>query len=176
LIDEGAFMAIGWIDKVLNKTDKLWYIKSKNDINNGIVESAHLKLQLDDCRFHVLDPRTTYEGEWCGIPLDAKGLHYKEFATNKQSGIALYVMQTKQGAWVEFKSTRTEKILARQDLPLGKEFHCHIRIETNGFYVDILNATGDVISHASTYRYNEENQSWVPDTIDAVAAALKQAA
>ncbi|WP_285568400.1 hypothetical protein [Actinoallomurus iriomotensis] len=126
---------------------------------------------LDDGQYHVLKPYTHYHASWCGIPWYYQGIHFKSMSLDRQNNVQFYTSQVDSANWIYYVDGRTGKILARQGAPKNVDFHCNLRFENDGNYIDIVNddgSTQDVLAYAYS-----ELKSWVQIAMSGLGALLK---
>ena len=153
-------MGVGWIDKVFNNTGSNWYLKSVDSQNNGALSGGGGNFTLDDGNFHQLNSRTPYSTNWCGIPWYASGKHFKVFSKSKTGGVAFYTSEIEGKNWIVYEDVNTGRQIARQSAPKGSDFHCNMRFEENGVFIDIINNNEFSGENAAYYIYNESKE-WV---------------
>jgi hypothetical protein len=168
-------MAVGWIDNVFNNTDTTWFLKSVDDRNNGVLKSGSASLQLDDAQFHEIKPKTQYGADWCGIPWYFQGKHYKALSRDQKSGIAFFTSEIGAENWIIYNDIATGRPIARQSAPKGSDFHCNLRFEDEGIFLDIVNNNAFSGENA-VYQVYSETKEWVKVLLPAITAAIKAAA
>jgi hypothetical protein len=135
-------MGIGWIDNVYNNTGSAWYLQSVDDRNNGELTNTRTKtkFKLDGGAFKKLDPSTHYAASWCGIPWYYNGRHYKAFSSSSSAkGMQFYTSELEGKNWIMYQDGATGRTVARQAAPKGSDFHCTMRVESDGVFIDIVN-------------------------------------
>jgi hypothetical protein len=168
-------MAVGWIDNIFNNTNSTWYLKSVDDSHNGALEAGGARFALDDQTFHAVKPRTHYRADWCGIPWYYQGKHFKALSKDQKTGVLFYTSEMAGGNWVVYEELGTGRQLARQAAPQGSDFHCSLRFEDTGVYIDIINNNAFSGENA-VYQVYSETQEWVKVLGPMIAAAIQAAA
>jgi hypothetical protein len=168
-------MAIGWIDNVFNNTNTPWFLKSVDDRNNGALKSDSASFQLDDTLFHEIKPKTQYGADWCGIPWYFQGKHYKALSKDQQSGIIFFTSEIGNENWIVYNEIGTGRSVARQSAPKGSDFHCSLRFEDEGIFLDIVNNNAFSGENA-VYQVYSEAKEWVTVLLPAISEAIKAAA
>ncbi len=153
-------MGIGWIDRVYNNSGTSWYLKSVDDRHNGKLKGAGTSFKLDDAKFHVLKPRTSYTADWCGIPWYYNGKHYKAISKGENSGVLFYTSENEGSNWIVYEELNKGRRLARQKAPKRSDFHCNLRFEDTGFFIDIVNNNAFSGENA-LYQIYSETKGWV---------------
>ena len=167
-------MGVGWIDRIYNNTGIEWQLQSEDDRNNGLVKKVGGGGQFDlhDKKWHVLSPNTRYTAEWCGIPWYYNGIHQKNMSTDQQN-VAEFFTSWRDGAnWIYYRDVQTGREIGRQQAPRD-DFHCYMRFENDGNYIDILNDAGNV-TETLTQIYDEV-KGWVQIIVPVLAAAIQAA-
>jgi hypothetical protein len=168
-------MAVGWIDKVFNNTGTTWFLKSVDDQHNGVLKSDNASFQLDDAQFHEIKPETQYGADWCGIPWYFQGKHYKALSKDQKTGIVFFTSEIGAENWIIYNEIVTGRSVARQSAPKGSDFHCNLRFEDEGIFLDIVNNNAFSGENA-VYQVYSETKEWVKVLLPAISAAIKAAA
>jgi hypothetical protein len=168
-------MAVGWIDNIFNNTNTTWYLKSVDDRHNGALEAGGARFTLDDQTFHAVKPRTHYRTDWCGIPWYYQGKHFKALSKDQKTGVLFYTSEMGGGNWIVYEEIGTGRQLARQAAPQGSDFHCNLRFEEAGVYIDIINNNAFSGENA-IYQVCSETKEWVKVLGPMIAAAIQAAA
>ncbi len=170
-------MGIGWIDNIYNNTVQNWYLQSIDDRNNGELSGGgYPNFKLDDKQFHQLRPRTHYHADWCGIPWYYNGQHYKVFTIDRtKNAVSFFTSEVGDKNWIMFQDVINGQEILRQAVPKGSDFHCTMRFEDNGVYVDIVNNNAFSGENALYQIYNELKQ-WVRVVATIMGATLKKSA
>jgi len=164
-------MGVGWIDRIYNNTDLEWQLKSVDDRHNGAISRDGRRLfTLDDRNFHALSPQSRFTAEWCGIPWYYNGQHFKAISTDQQRNVEFFTSDVAGKNWIYYKDGLTGRDIGRQEAP-RVDFHCWLRFENDGNYIDILNDAG-LVQETLTYILNEARQ-WVQALAPILAAAVK---
>lgn len=170
-------MGIGWIDNIYNNSSSRWHLKSKQDGHNGAIQGSASNFILDDGQFHAIESRQAYRADWCGIPWYYQGKHYKVISRNQKRGVLFYTSEIGPDNWIMYEELGTGRVLAKQKAPKGSDFHCNLRFEEEGAYIDIVNNNAFSGENAVFLIYNEYRQ-WVQtiapvvgELIGAIAAA-----
>jgi hypothetical protein len=163
-------MGVGWIDNIYNNTGSTWFLKSVDSSHNGAIKGGGESFTLDDGRYHGLNAHNQFHADWCGIPWYWEGSHYKAMSADQQQNVQFYTSQVGGTNWIYFLDGMTGDIVGRQQAP-KVDFHCNMRFEDSGNYIDIINDDGttqDVIA----FVYNELKQ-WAQIAAGVFAALLK---
>ena len=165
-------MGVGWIDRIYNNTDLQWLFQSIDDRHNGAIKNSLTGAQftLDDRQFHALNPRTRFTAEWCGIPWYYNGQHFKTMSTDGSRTAEFFTSDVEGKNWIYFKDGQTGRDIGRQQAP-RVDFHCWLRFENDGNYIDILNDAG-LVQETIAYVLNEARQ-WVTALAPILAAMVK---
>lgn len=131
-------MGVGWIDNIYNNSSSKWYLKSKSDRHNGAIQGSGSSFLLDDAQFHAIESGQAYKPEWCGIPWYYQGKHYKVISKDQKRGVLFYTSEIGPDNWIMYEELGTGRVIAKQKAPKGADFHCNLRFENNGFYIDIV--------------------------------------
>ncbi len=153
-------MGTGWIDAVYNNSDKVVMIRSKDDHHNGVLVTENNlssdAIKLVDNRFHKLQPHTRYSAECFEIPRYMPGKHYKTYHAHftinffhSQLGIFDFIM---------FVNEFNGKVLMRQFVPRDCDFHCIMRIENTGVWIDIIDSNPPTPANYTCQAKNELGQ------------------
>lgn len=164
-------MGVGWIDNIYNNTDSQWYLRSVDSSHNGVLTGDGGSFPLDDLNYHALTPKSKFHAQWCGIPWYYQGSHYKAMSLDKQKNVQFYTSQSDGTNWIYFLDGLTGNPVARQKAPKS-DFHCNLRFEDDGNYIDIVNDDGSTVE-AVTFVYNE-SKFWADEAIKLVAALIKK--
>ncbi|NJK31323.1 MAG: hypothetical protein HC927_02285 [Deltaproteobacteria bacterium] len=138
----GQVMGIGYIDNIYNNSKTSWHIRSVDDRHNGVLTTDGEEFTLDDGAFHEIAANTHYHGSWCGIPWYFEGRHFKQFArdNNKKRGTRFYTSQLSDENWIIYEDAATGRQVARQKVPNNQDFHCNLRFEDEGVFIDVVNS------------------------------------
>ena len=164
-------MGVGWIDRVYNNSGTSWYLKSVDDRHNGALAGAGASFKLDDANFHALKPRTHYTADWCGIPWYYNGKHFKVLSKDNKSGVIFYTSEIGGDNWILYEELNTGRQLARQAVPKGSDFHCNLRFEDAGIFIDIVNNNAFSGENA-LYQIYSETKEWVKVLAPEIAKAV----
>lgn len=132
-------MAVGWIDNIYNNSQQIWYMKSVDDRHNGRLTAGSESFKLDDGAFHPLSPGIHYTADSCGIPWYYQGKHFKVISRNTTGGVRFYTSEIGDKNWIIYEEDGRGRELARQTVPKGSNFHCNLRFEDSGVFIDIVN-------------------------------------
>ncbi|MCW2635529.1 MAG: hypothetical protein JWQ99_1896 [Blastococcus sp.] len=135
-------MAVGWIDNIYNNTRAAWFLRSVDSRNNGELTNTRTngKFTLDDGKFKQLNPSTQYRASWCGIPWYYNGQHFKAFSSSSSAqGVQFFTSELEGKNWIMYVDGATGRTIARQAAPKGSDFHCTMRVEADGVFIDIVN-------------------------------------
>ncbi len=168
-------MGVGWIDDIFNNSSSTWRLKSVDDSHNGVLQGGGESISLDDGALHDLKPATHYAAEWCGIPWFYQGKHYKAFSHDGQNSVSFYTSEIGGQNWIIYQDAKTGRQVARQSAPFGSDFHCLMRFEENGVWIDIVNNNAFSGENA-LYQVFDEAKQWVQVLGPIIAAALKSGA
>ncbi len=169
-------MGVGWIDNIYNNTSSSWYLRSVDSRNNGKLESSGIaSFTLDDGKFKILRANRHYRASWCGIPWYYNGRHFKTFSQQQSGGVNFYTSELENQNWIRYEQVGTGREIARQAAPKGSDFHCTMRFENDGPYIDIVNNNAFSGENALYMIYNESKE-WVKVLAPHFAKALSSAA
>jgi hypothetical protein len=132
-------MSVGWIDNIYNNTAAAWYLKSVDDVHNGALSSSSGNFTLDDKNFHEIKANTHYHADWCGIPWYFNGIHYKVISKDTISGALFYTSLIGDKNCIVYEELNTGRQVILQAAPKDSDFHCNLRIEENGIFIDVVN-------------------------------------
>jgi hypothetical protein len=170
-------MAIGWIDRICNNSGSSWYLKSVDDRHNGALKGGGASFTLDDANFHVLNHHTQYTADWCGIPWYYQGKHFKVLSKDQKRGVLFYISEIGADNWIIYEELNTGRQLARQAAPKGSDFHCNLRFEDTGVFIDIVNNNAFSGENA-LYQIYSEIKEWedvlAPVVAEAIAGKLSE--
>jgi hypothetical protein len=168
-------MGVGWIDSIYNNTDQPWWFASADSSHNGrlVRLSDHWSFTLDDRQYHQIDPRTQYWAQWCGIPWFYQALHYKSLSINQDNNVRMYTSQTAGVNYIVYEDGKTGRVVGRQEVPKNVDFHCRLRIEDDGNFIDVLNDDGTT-REATVEVYNEAKE-WVKVVISILGLLVGKA-
>jgi len=168
-------MSVGWIDNIYNNSKTTWYVKSVDDRHNGALAADGKQFTLDDGAFHQMEGETHFHAEWCGIPWYYQGKHYKAISTDGKGGVQFYTSELEGRNWVIYEELNKGRQLARQSVPTRSDFHCNLRFETEGVFLDVVNNNAFSGENA-VYQVMSETKEWVKVLAPIISAAIKGAA
>ncbi len=168
-------MSAGWIDNIYNNTTTTWQLKSVDDRHNGALAAGGTRFELDDGAFHALKGETHFQAEWCGIPWYYQGKHFKVISTDGKRGVLFYTSELEGRNWVVYEELNTGRQLARQAVPTGSDFHCNLRFEADGVFLDVVNNNAFSGENA-LYQILSETKEWMKVLAPIISAAIKGAA
>ena len=128
----------------------------------------------------ALDPNTKYTAAWCGIPWFANGTLFKAVSLNPfsfpdgqiQPKHTQFVTSELGGVnYIEYMDGLTGRQGARLTAPKGVDFHCNLRFEEEGPYIDILNDDGTTAEFLA--QVNDLQKGWVDEATKVLAVLLK---
>lgn len=168
-------MSVGWIDNIYNNSSSIWYLKSVDDRYNGALEGGGTNFTLDDKNFHDLKPKSHYKADWCGIPWYYQGKHFKVITKDQKSGVLFYTSEISDKNWIVYEQLNTGRQIARQAAPKGSDFHCNLRYEDAGVFIDIIN--NNLFSgEYALYQIYSETKEWVQVLEPIISEAIMAAA
>lgn len=165
-------MSVGWIDNIYNNGRSTWYLKSVDDHNNGALAAGKDKFTLDDHKYHALSAGTHYNANWCGIPWYFEGKHYKVISQDKKTGVLFYTSEIKGRNWIVYEQLNTGRQIARQAVPTRSDFHCNMRFEADGVFIDVVNNNRFSGENAALQVMGEAKE-WVKALAPIFAAAIQ---
>lgn len=148
-------MSVGWIDNIYNNARSTWYLKSVDDRNNGALAGS-----------------TRYHADWCGIPWYFEGRHYKVISQDSKNGVLFYTSELKGRNWIVYEQLNTGRQIARQAVPTGSDFHCNMRFEPDGVFIDVVN-NNQFSGEKAALQIMGEAKSWVKALAPIFAAAIQ---
>jgi len=177
-------MAIGWIDEIYKNADGDFRLQSIDDSHNG---SAAKELSpgelpplpwlwpsfnLDDKQFHVIQSRTHWSCQWCGVPWYYNSRHYKTLIS--PNGVTTKVFQSQQDGsnWIFFQDANTGRTVGRQQVPKSSDYHVHLRFENEGVFFDVINDDGSTLDALT--QINDQIKGWITVLAPVLAAILKK--
>ncbi|MFZ0547596.1 MAG: hypothetical protein WAM60_19270 [Candidatus Promineifilaceae bacterium] len=168
-------MGVGWIDNIFVNTDSSWFLKSIDTEHNGALSGGGSSFKLDDGNYHQLNANTRYSADWCGIPWYGSGKRFKVFSKNQVDGVVFYTSENWGKNWIKYEGVNTGRPIARQSAPKGSDFHCNMRFENDGVFIDIVNNNAFSGENAVYSIYNQAKQ-WVEALGPIIAAAISAGA
>jgi hypothetical protein len=166
-------MGVGWIDNIYNNTGGMIEIKSVDARNNGNVIGPVGGGELDGGAFRKLHPRTHYSADWFAIPWYFQGKHYKAFKSATCPEVRFYASQIGTQNFIIFEDPKTGKNIARQSVPYQQDFHCTMRFDLDGVYIQVVN-NHSFTAETAVFEVMKEGK-WVADTAVAVAGIVMAA-
>jgi hypothetical protein len=162
---EMVHMGVGWVEHIYNNTGDDWYISSHDKEHNGTIRAVDSNgrpiggiVKLDDGGYKKLNANTQYADTWCGIPwYVADESHFKSLASTQNGpGIKIYQSEISGSNYIVYEDPSNGKRLGATGVPVGlfTDYHCHIRIENDGIYFDVVNDNGNIVN-AITYVFDE---------------------
>lgn len=164
-------MGVGWIDDIYVNTDHDWYISSVDDRNNGKLTHNQETIELDGGQVHAIKGDTHYHAEWCGIPWYYQGKHYKTFSKDNVKTVQYYTTEVEGGNYILYIDKDSGREIARQSVPDDGDYHCKLRFEADGIYIDVVNDP-----KFQPQYYFLQNGDWIPTAIETIAKLLLAAA
>lgn len=168
-------MGVGWIDNIFNNTDRHWFFQSVDDRNNGALSGGSSNFTLDDRAYHKLSPHTHYTADWCGIPWYYSGKHYKVISPDEHDGVKFYTSQNGAKNCIVYEELQTGRQRILQHVP-GGDFHCNLRIENEGFFIDVVN-NHEFSSDNALYLILGKTEEWLkylaPEVIKAFSSMVR---
>ena len=168
-------MGIGWIDNIYNNSSSTWHLKSVDDRNNGALSGGGTSFTLDDQNYHALRSGTHYKADWCGIPWYFEGKHFKVISQDRKKGVLFYTSEIGGDNWIVYEELNTGRQIARQSVPKGSDFHCNLRFEEAGVFIDVVNNNAFSGENA-VYQILSETKDWVKVLAPIIGAAIQAAA
>jgi hypothetical protein len=165
-------MGVGWTDNIYNNSSAVWYFQSVDDRNSGALSGGGSHFTLDDRKYHALKPGTGYKADWCGIPWYFEGKNFKVISQDQRRGVLFYTSEIGASNWIIYEELNTGRQVARQAVPKGSDFHCNLRFEPAGVFVDVVN------NHAfsgenALYQVLSETKDWMKALAPVMAEAIK---
>lgn len=168
-------MSVGWIDNIYNNSGTVWHLQSVDDRHNGALSGGGSQFTLDDGGYHALASGTHYKADWCGIPWYFEGRHYKVISQDQIHGVLFYTSQIGDAHWIIFEELNTGRQLARQAVPNGSDFHCTMRFESTGLFIDVVNNNAFSGENA-VYQLMLETREWIAVLAPVLGEAIKASA
>ena len=165
-------MGVGWIDNIYNNSRSTWYLRSVDARHNGALSGGGQDFALDDGEFHPLAPGTHYKADWCAIPWYHKGDHFKAVSRDRREGVLFYTSEVDGGNWIVYEELHTGRQVARQAVPKGSDFHCTMRFEPGGVFMDVVNNNAFSGENA-LYQVLSEAKEWVQVLAPVLGEAIK---
>lgn len=173
-------MGVGWIDNIYNNTQTTWYIKSIDDHHNGVISNGSTDFTLDNGQYHPLQKDSHYSAKWCGIPWYFEGTHYKVISQNQKSGVLFYTTEREGRNWIRYEEINetgrpTGRLVALQSVPKDSDFHCKLRFEASGIFIDVIN-NNELTAENVLYKIMTKAETWVEATAPIIAAKIQASA
>jgi len=168
-------MGIGWIDNIYNNSSSTWHLKSVDDRNNGALSGGGTSFTLDDQNYRALRGITPFKADWCGIPWYFEGKHFKVISQDRKKGALFYTSEIGGDNWIVYEELNTGRQIARQSVPQGSDFHCNLRFEEAGVFIDVVNNNAFSGENA-VYQILSETKDWVKVLAPIIGAAIQAAA
>lgn len=165
-------MGVGWIDNIYNNSSSIWYIQSVDDQHNGALSGDSSSFKLDDGEFHPLQPGTHYAADWCGIPWYYAGKHFKVISQDRSGKVQFFTSELEGGNWIIYQEMDNGHRIARQAVPKGSDFHCNLRFEPEGIFIDVVNNNAFSGENA-LYQVMTETKDWIRALAPVIAEAIK---
>lgn len=77
--------------------------------------------------------------------------------------------------WIVYEELNTGRQIARQSVPKGSDFHCNLRFEEPGIFIDVVNNHAFSGENAAD-QIMSETKDWVKVIAPIIGAAIKEAA
>jgi hypothetical protein len=172
-------MGTGWIDNIFNNSKVTWHLKSVDDRHHGALSGGGTNFALDDQSFHALRSDTHYRADWCGIPWYFEGKHFKVLSLDQKKGVLFYTSEIGGTNWLMYEELvsgrRTGLEIARQSVPKGSDFHCNLRFEVAGVFIDVVNNNAFSGENA-VYQVLSETREWMQVGSPIIASAIQASA
>ncbi len=168
-------MSVGWIDNIYNNGRTIWYLKSVDDRNNGALAANGTNFTLDDHEYHALAGESHFHANWCGIPWYFEGKHFKVISRDRQKGVLFYTSEIEGQNWIVYEELNTGRQIARQAVPTGSDFHCNLRFEADGIFIDVVNNNAFSGENAA-HQILSETKEWVKASAAIISAAIQDSA
>jgi hypothetical protein len=130
---------------------------------------------VDDRKYHALPGNTHFHADWCGIPWYFEDKHFKVISRDRQKGVLFYTSEIERHNWIVYEELNTGHQIARQAVPTGSDFHCNLRFEAGGVFIDVVNNNAFSGENAA-YQIKSETKAWVTALAPIIGAAIQAAA
>jgi hypothetical protein len=175
-------MAVGWIDTMYNNTAARWNLASVDSMHNGSFRDTDSEgrpigpvlFTLDDGQLHGIADNRRYHADWCGIPWYWQGNHYKIITdTNGTKQVQFFQSQEGSSNWVFFQELESGRNIARIEVPKNVDYHCNLRFESDGIFLDVRNDDGSTAD--VQHQVYDETKYWMNVVVQLFGDAIKKA-
>jgi hypothetical protein len=171
----GQHNGVGWIDSIYNNTARQFKMRSVDSEHNGAISNDRgEKFALDDQKWHAFAANNRWHADWCGISWYFRDLHYKELSINDKTSFRFYQSQVDGKNWVIFRDGPTDHPIGRQEVPKTADYHCVLRVENNGIFLDVVNDDGT--TQEVLAEIYDQTKYWVHESLGALGTVLMAAA